>query len=56
MPASLEEKEKLFQQFRHIMGAPLRDVELQHETLCTLLEISIEDYSMYISEWLIEHQ
>jgi hypothetical protein len=56
MPASLEEKEKLFQQFRHTMGAPLRDIELEDETLCTLLDISIEDYSMYVSEWLIEHQ
>ena len=56
MPASLEEKERLFQQFRHTMGAPLRDIELESETMCTLLEISIEDYSMYVSEWLIEHQ
>jgi hypothetical protein len=56
MPASLEEKEKLFQQFRHTMGAPLRDIELEYETMCSLLEISIEDYSMYVSEWLIEHQ
>ena len=56
MPASLEEKQKLFQQFRHIMGFPLREIELLDETLCTLLEISIEDYSMYVSEWLIEHQ
>jgi len=56
MPASLEEKEKLFQQFRHTMGFPLREIEILDETLCTLLEISIEDYSMYVSEWLIEHQ
>jgi hypothetical protein len=29
---------------------------LEEETLCTLLEISVEDYSAYINEWLIESQ
>lgn len=56
MGVSEEEKEKLFRQFRHSMGAPLRQVELTDEMLCTLLEISIEDYAQYVQEWLIEHQ
>ena len=56
MSVSLEEKEKLFRQFRHSVGAPIRQIELTDEQLCTLLEISIEDYAQYVQEWLIEHQ
>jgi hypothetical protein len=29
---------------------------LTDEQLCTLLEISIEDYAQYVQEWLVEHQ
>lgn len=56
MPVNTEEREKLFRQFRHSLGAPTRQIELTDEQLCTLLEISIEDYSQYVQEWLIEHQ
>ena len=56
MSVSVDERNKIFKQFRHSMGAPTRQIELTDETLCTLLEISIEDYSMYVQEWLIEHQ
>jgi len=56
MAVSTEERDRLFKQFRHSMGAPIRQIELEDETLCTLLEISIEDYSQYVQEWLIEHQ
>ena len=51
-----EERDKLFTQFRHSVGAPIRQIELTDEQLCTLLEIAIEDYSQYVQEWLIEHQ
>jgi len=50
------EKQKLFRQVRHRLGAPLRKIELDDEQMCTLLEISIEDHSSYINEWLIETQ
>lgn len=50
------EKAKLFRQVKHRLGAPMRKIELEEETLCTLLEISVEDYSAYINEWLIESQ
>lgn len=50
------DREKLFRQFRHSVGAPIRQIELTDEQLCTLLEISIEDYAEYVQEWLIEHQ
>ena len=56
MSVNLDEKERLFRQFRHSVGAPIRQIELTDEMLCTLLEISIEDYAMYVQEWLVEHQ
>ena len=56
MGVSLDEKEKLFRQLRHSLGAPTRQIELTDEQLCTLLEICIEDYAQYVQEWLIEHQ
>lgn len=56
MPVSNEERDKLFRQFKHSLGAPIRQIELTDDQLCTLLEISIEDYAQYVQEWLIEHQ
>jgi hypothetical protein len=56
MAASEQDKEKLFRQFKHSMGAPLRQIELTEEQMCTLLEIAVEDYAQYVQEWLIEHQ
>ena len=50
------EKQKVFRQVKHRLGAPLRKIELDDEQLCTLLEIAIEDHSSYINEWLIETQ
>lgn len=56
MAVSTADKEKLFRQFRHSLGAPTRQIELTDDQLCTLLEIAIEDYAQYVQEWLIEHQ
>ena len=56
MAISTDDKDRLFKQFRQSLGAPIRQIELTDEMLCTLLEIAIEDYSMYVQEWLIEHQ
>lgn len=56
MAVSTADKDKLFRQFRHSVGAPIRQIELTDDQLCTLLEISIEDYAQYVQEWLIEHQ
>jgi len=56
MPVSNEDKQRIFEQFRVSMGAPLRQVELTDDMLCVLLDISIEDYAQYVQEWLIEHQ
>jgi hypothetical protein len=56
MSVSNEEKLKIFEQFKVSLGAPIRQIELTDDMLCTLLEIAIEDYSQFIGEWLIEHQ
>lgn len=50
------EKRKLFNEVRVQLAAPLRKVELTDEMLSTLTEISIEDYSSYVNDWLIESQ
>jgi len=56
MSVERKEKEKIFRQLKHSLGAPIRKIELTEEMLETLLEISIENYSQYVQEWLIEHQ
>ena len=56
MSVSTDEKNKLFLQFRTSLGYPTRQVELTDDQLCVLLDISIEDYSMLVQDWLIEHQ
>lgn len=56
MAVNNEDKEKLFRQFRHSLGAPHRQIEVDDDQLCTFLEMAIEDYAQYVQEWLIEHQ
>ena len=56
MAISNEDKNRIFEQFRVSMGAPLRQIELTDDMLCTILDIAVEDYAMYVQEWLIEHQ
>lgn len=56
MAASNDDKEKLFRQFRHSLGAPHRQIEVDDDQLCTFLEMATEDYAQYVQEWLIEHQ
>lgn len=50
------DRERLYRQVRVECGAPVRQVELTDETLCTLLEICIEDYAQILQDWLIENQ
>jgi hypothetical protein len=49
-------RSKLYKQIRHLLGAPLRSIELEDEQMDTLLEFSIDEYSQYIQDWLIESQ
>jgi hypothetical protein len=46
----------LYKKVRHLLGAPLRSVELEDEQMDTLLEFSIDEYSQYVQDWLIESQ
>ena len=50
------ERTEFYQKVRHLLGAPLRSVELEDEMMDTLLEYSIDDYSQYVQDWLIESQ
>lgn len=50
------EKEKLFTQILHILGMPVRGVELTEEQLDTFLDLSISEYEQHVSDWLIESQ
>lgn len=51
-----DEKLRIFEQFRVSMGWPNTKIELDDDQLNVLLEIAIEDYSQYTSEWLMENQ
>ena len=46
----------LYRKVRHLLGAPLRSVELDDEQMDTLLEFSIDDYSEQVQNWLTESQ
>ena len=56
MAVNNEDKQRIFEQFRVSMGAPLRQIELTDDMLCVLLDMATEDYAQYVQEWLIEHQ
>jgi len=49
-------RSELYRKVRHLLGAPLRSVELIDEQMDTLLEFSIDDYSEQVQNWLIESQ
>ena len=51
-----EKKEKLYSQVLHLLGAPVRGVELTEEQMDSFLEMSISDYEQYVNDWLIESQ
>ena len=50
------ERTQLYTRIKHLLGAPLRSVELEDEQMDSLLELSIGDYSQYIQDWLVESQ
>ena len=50
------ERTKLYKRIRNLLGAPLRGVELEDEMMDSLLELSIQDYSQHVNDWLIESQ
>jgi len=50
------DKEKLYTQIFHLLGMPVRGIELTEEQMDSFLELSINDYEQYIYNWLIESQ
>jgi hypothetical protein len=50
------ERSELYKKIRHLLGAPLRGVELEDEQMDTLLEFAIDEYSQKVNDWLIESQ
>ena len=51
-----EQKEKLYTQVFHLLGMPVRGIELTEEQMDTFLELSLSEYEQYVSDWLIESQ
>lgn len=50
------ERTQLYTRIRHLLGAPLRSVEITDEMMDSLLELSVSDYSQYVLNWLIDSQ
>ena len=51
-----EDREKLYTQVLHLLGLPVRSVELTEEQLDSFLELAISEYEQYVNDWLIESQ
>lgn len=51
-----EERQRLYKKVLHRLGAPVRAIELEREQLDSLLEMSVEDYSEILNNWLTESQ
>ena len=49
-------KEKLYSQVFHLLGMPIRSIELTEEQMDTFLELALDEYEQYVSDWLIESQ
>lgn len=50
------EKDKLYTQVFHLLGMPVRGIELTEEQMDTFMELSLSEYEQYVSDWLIESQ
>jgi hypothetical protein len=51
-----EDIKSLFRTVRTLLGAPVRNVQLEDEQLCDLLDVAIGDYSEKVQNWVIETQ
>ena len=47
---------KLYTRIKHLLGPPIRSVEVEDEMMDSLLEFAIQDYAQYVNDWLIESQ
>lgn len=50
------ERSKIYTRVKHLLGAPIRSVEVEDEMMDSLMELSIGDYEEYILQWLIDSQ
>ena len=50
------ERSKIYTRVKHLLGAPIRSVEVEDEMMDSLMELSIQDYEEYILQWLIDSQ
>jgi hypothetical protein len=48
------ERSKIYTRIKHLLGAPIRSIEIEDEMMDSLMELSIQDYEQYIQDWLIE--
>ena len=53
---SPDNQSKLFTQVFHLLGLPVRSIELTEEQMITFLELSLSEYEQYVNDWLIESQ
>jgi hypothetical protein len=53
---SQEEKDQLYTQVFHLLGMPVRGIELTEEQMDTFMELALSEYEQYVSDWLIESQ
>ena len=53
---SQTEKDKLYTQVFHLLGMPVRGIELTEEQMDTFMELALSEYEQYVSDWLIESQ
>ena len=49
-------RDKLYSQVFHLLGMPIRSIELTEEQMDTFLELALDEYEQYVSDWLIESQ
>jgi hypothetical protein len=50
------ERTQIYTRVRHLLGAPLRGVEITDEMMDSLMELSVQDYEQYVLNWLIDSQ
>ena len=51
-----DDVKSLFRKVRKLLGAPIRSVQIDDETMCDLLEVCIEDYAEKVQNFLIDTQ
>lgn len=51
-----KEREKLYKQVLHLLGMPIRSVELTDDQLDSFFELAMSEYEQHVYDWLIESQ